>query len=109
MKGKLGTSKLAKQQSSDVDPLKNIALELSEEVSEDREEQANQLEQTIIIGEMEEVNIFDELKMEQTEDADNTITLSKQDLKSLIDTIKMKHKAEMDAIIIEQTSYKRII
>jgi len=45
------------------DPLKNIVLELSEEV-DDEENQENHLEQTIIIGEMEEGNIFSDFKQE---------------------------------------------
>ena len=45
------------------DPLKNIVLELSEEV-DDEENQENHLEQTIIIGEMEEGNIFSDFKHE---------------------------------------------
>lgn len=54
------------------DPLKAIALELSSEALELEQEQSinenvqkkySNLDQTIIIGEMEEGNIFDDLKM----------------------------------------------
>ena len=89
------------------------------------------LDQTIIIGEMEEGNIFDDLKMskESSEPAnsaigtnisdleklkdknhdENSITMAIDDLQDLVDNIKLKHRAEIDAIMTEQGTYKRII
>lgn len=70
------------------------------------------LEQTIIIGEMDEGNIFDDLKDIRESDAikdENTIVMSKDDLKALIDNLKTKYTAEIDAIMLEQASYKRIV
>ena len=58
---------------------------------------------------MEEGNIFDNLKMSAERQKENTITLTKADLKEFIDDLKVKHRAEIDAIMVEQTSYKKII
>ena len=104
----------------DFDPLANIGLDLSEEIGEDGDDitddlnRTNQtfdngLDQTIIIGEMEEGNIFDDLKMSAEKQKENAISISKGDLKEYIDDIKLKHRAEIDAIMIEQTSYKKIV
>lgn len=57
---------------------------------------------------MDEGNIFEDIKLDAKEDVD-TITLTKSDLKDLINNLKIRHRAEMDAILIEQTTYKRII
>jgi hypothetical protein len=35
--------------------------------------------------------------------------MSKDDLKELIDNIKIRYTAEIDAIMLEQSTYKRII
>lgn len=85
----------------------NIALDLSEEVEGDGDDLSkthqtfdNGLDQTIVIGEMEEGNIFDDLKMSAERQKDN-IAISKTDLKELIDDLKLKHRAEIDAIMIE--------
>ena len=110
---------------TDVDPLQEIALELSKEVSESENEgvktptmnqtqtfSQNNLEQTIIIGEMEEGNIFDDLNRISAEKGDrslHTLTITKDELQDLVDNLKLKHRAEVDAIMLEQTSYKRII
>jgi hypothetical protein len=100
--------------------LANIGLDLSEEVGEDVGDDINDdlnnthqtfdngLDQTIIIGELEEGNIFDDLKM-SSEKREKAITISKEDLKEFVDDLKLKHRAEIDAIMVEQTSYKRII
>lgn len=52
-----------------IDPLKTVEIDvqsgdekLSDEQSEANSEHTNQLDQTIVIGEMEEGNIFDEMK-----------------------------------------------
>lgn len=91
------------------DPLKSIALEFSEEMDDlDRQDpnetsgfQSN-LDQTIIIGEMEEGNIFDDLKLaDSSKPDDDSITITKHDLKDLIDNIKVQHRAEIDAIMLE--------
>ena len=95
-------------------------MDLSEEVGEDVGDDINDdlnnthqtfdngLDQTIIIGELEEGNIFDDLKM-SSEKREKAITISKEDLKEFVDDLKLKHRAEIDAIMVEQTSYKRII
>jgi hypothetical protein len=56
----------ASELSSQTDPLRTVALELSEEVESNKEEyvEPNNLEQTIIIGELEEGTIFDDLQMD---------------------------------------------
>lgn len=97
------------------DPLKNIAIDVS--VDGDDDNQSNQtfdngLDQTIIIGEMDEGNIFDDLKMsneKEKETKQDEITISKADFKDFVDNLKLKHRAEVDAIMLEQTCYKRII
>ena len=58
---------------------------------------------------MEEGNIFDDLKMSAEKQKENAISISIGDLKEYIDDIKLKHRAEIDAIMLEQTSYKKII
>ena len=58
---------------------------------------------------MEEGNIFDDLKMSAERQKENTVTIGKADLKEFIDDLKIKQRAEIDAIMLEQTSYKRII
>ena len=35
--------------------------------------------------------------------------MTKQDLQEIIDNLKTRHRAEIDAILLEQTSYKKII
>ena len=64
---------------------------------------------------MEEGNIFDDLNMnsdkkgdKEAED-DNLIKITRDDLQDLVDNLKLKHRAEIDAIMIEQNSYKKII
>jgi hypothetical protein len=92
----------------------NIGIELTAEVDGDDFSNTHQtfdngLDQTIVIGELEEGNIFDDLKMSAERKEENTITISKTDLKEFIDDLKLKHRAEIDAIMVEQTSYKKII
>lgn len=80
---------------------------------------------------MEEGNIFDDLKMSKQsseplnngnisglqdldkqkdkKEDDKTITIAIDDLQDLVDNIKLKHRAEIDAIMTEQGTYKRII
>ena len=59
---------------------------------------------------MDEGNIFEDLKLADSDKADDdTITITKSDLTDLIDNLKVQHRAEIDAIMLEQTSYKRII
>lgn len=79
------------------------------------------LDQTIVIGEMEEGNIFDDLecspagrrssivKKEEVEPAADEIKMTRAELQDLIDNIKLKHRAELDALMVEQGVYKRII
>lgn len=130
----------------DDDPLKAVALDLSSEANDLDEKSINDnipkkysnLDQTIIIGEMEEGNIFDDLKMSKSgtevgdkssdlnrqnsqftdlelerlkdkNDDDKTITISIEDLQELVDNMRLKHRAEIDAIMTEQGAYKRIV
>jgi hypothetical protein len=80
---------------------------------------------------MEEGNIFDDLKMSKKSSEpmhngagrslndleklkgknqdENSITIAIDDLQDLVDNIKLKHRAEIDAIMTEQGTYKRII
>lgn len=115
-KEKFTTPKPDNQRDEEYDPLANIGLDLTAEVEENAEDLSNThqtfdngLDQTIVIGEMEEGNIFDDLKMSAERQKENTITISKADLKEFIDDLKLKHRAEIDAIMVEQTSYKKII
>jgi hypothetical protein len=97
--------------------MKDIVLELSQEMEESNDDgprgMENRMDQTIIIGEMKEGNIFDDLHMNRDSlpgpGQENTITISKEDLMEIIDNIKVQHRAEIDAIMLEQVSYKRII
>lgn len=71
----------------DEDPLKAVALDLSSEANDLDEKSINDnipkkysnLDQTIIIGEMEEGNIFDDLKMSKsgTEHGDKSSDLNR--------------------------------
>ena len=55
-------------------------------------------------------SIFDDLKgKNESKKDDEAITLTRADLQSLVDNLKLKHRAEIDAIMIEQATYKRII
>jgi hypothetical protein len=79
------------------------------------------LDQTIVIGEMEEGNIFDDLecspagrrssiiKKEEMDSAVDEIKMTRGELQDLVDHIRLKHRAELDAIMVEQGVYKRII
>ena len=98
--------------------LNNFITELSVEMEESEKKRKSMvpehasLEQTIIIGEMDEGNIFDDIKDIRTAEAvkdENTIEISKDELKSLIDNLKTRYTAEIDAILLEQASYKRIV
>lgn len=128
------------------DPLKAVALDLSSEANDLDEKSINDnipkkysnLDQTIIIGEMEEGNIFDDLRMSKSatevgdkasdvtrqisqftdqeferlkdkNDDNKAITISIEDLQELVDNMRLKHRAEIDAIMMEQGAYKRII
>ena len=128
------------------DPLKAVALDLSSEANDLDEKSINDnipkkysnLDQTIIIGEMEEGNIFDDLRMSKSatevgdkasdvtrqisqftdqeferlkdkNDDNKAITISIEDLQELVDNMRLKHRAEIDAIVMEQGAYKRII
>lgn len=44
----------------------------------------------------------------QEEDPD-IIQISKRDLQSMVDNLKIRHRAEIDACLIEQGVYKKII
>jgi len=44
----------------------------------------------------------------ETEDPD-IITISKDDLQNMVDNLKIRHRAELDACLIEQGVYKKII
>ena len=65
------------------DQLKDINMELSEDI-DPSERHSNvlppNLDQTIIIGEMEEGNIFGDINLNQEQAGENTITMTKQDL-----------------------------
>lgn len=128
------------------DPLKAVALDLSSEANDLDEKSINDnnpkkysnLDQTIVIGEMDEGNIFDDLKiaksategmdrsselnrpmsqftdlelerLKEKNDDDKNISIAIEDLQELVDNIKLKHRAEIDAIMNEQGAYKRII
>lgn len=120
------------------DPLKAVALDLSSEANDLDEKSINDnipkkysnLDQTIIIGEMEEGNIFDDLRMSKSatevgdkgseltrqisqfterelerlkdkNDDSKAITISIEDLQELVDNMRLKHRAEIDAIMME--------
>mmetsp|Transcript_1263 Transcript_1263/g.1491 ORF Transcript_1263/g.1491 Transcript_1263/m.1491 type:complete len:192 (-) Transcript_1263:1374-1949(-) len=65
---------------------------------------------------MEEGSIFEEMKMdghggdlEPSDPSKEVIQMSKSELQELVDNLKLKHRAEIDAIMLEQGVYKRII
>ena len=53
-------------------------------------------------------SIFDDLKISSSKKQE-TVTIAKQDLQELVDNLKIRHRAEIDAIMIEQCTYQRII
>lgn len=122
----LKPEKLQSRSSSNIqtqrDPLQDISIEYSNDSGDKKGESKSQLDesqidsaysgldQTIIIGDMEEstTSIFDDLKI-STSKKQETVTISKEDLQELVDNLKLRHRAEIDAIMIEQCTYKRII
>lgn len=128
------------------DPLKAVALDLSSEANDLEEKSINDnvpkrysnLDQTIVIGDMDDGNIFEDLKiaksategmekssdlnrpmsqftdleldrLKEKNDDDKNINIAIEDLQELVDNIKVKHRAEIDAIMNEQGAYRRII
>lgn len=89
------------------DPLQNVQISVLEDdsksaLSESRSDTG--LDQTIIIGEMEEGNIFDNIKMgagSPTKDDSQKIVLTHDELETFLTDLKLKHRAEIDAIMIE--------
>ena len=75
----------------------------------DANSESCQLDQTIVIGEMEEGNIFEQIKTSSGEESSKDISMSKLDLEQLLTDLKLKHRAEIDAIMLEQGIYKKII
>ena len=71
------------------------------------------MDQTIVIGDIEEMNIFDDIKMNQENEEkskdEDTITFKHNEFQQFVDNLKLKHRAEIDAIMIEQATYQRII
>ena len=59
------------------------------------------LDQTMIIGEMDEGNIFDDIKLNQESTGEDKVTMTKQDLQEILDNLKTRHRAEIDAIQLE--------
>lgn len=62
------------------------------------------MDQTIMIGDIEESNLFDDLKDNKEYESDKVNLLKKK-----LSEMQTKHKAEIDAINLEQVTYKRII
>ena len=67
------------------------------------------MDQTIIIGDMEDMNIFDDIKMDSAKkerlddkklDDENTITFKHEEFQEFVDNLKLKHRAEIDAVMI---------
>lgn len=58
------------------------------------------MDQTIMIGDIEEGNLFDDLKENKEEDNDEP-TITSNELQSVIQDLKIKHRAELDAITLE--------
>lgn len=96
----------------DDDVLKNMIMELSVEEQDSSDYRKDNLynsnlEQTIIIGEMDEGNIFDDLNDGKNDDdfsskeVGESITMTKNDLKEVVDNIKTRYIAEIDAIMLE--------
>jgi hypothetical protein len=48
-------------------------------------------------------------RLKEKDDDDKNIKIAIEDLQELVDNIKLKHRAEIDAIMNEQGTYKRII
>ena len=76
------------------------------------------MDQTIIIGDMEDMNIFDDIRMnkdgdspskEKEEQDENKVSFKHEEFQSFVDGLKLKHRAEIDAIMIVQTTYQKII
>lgn len=57
-----------------------------------------------------QTSIFEDLKVQkQSSQAKETVTIAKADLQNMVDNLKIRHRAEIDAIMIEQCTYKKII
>lgn len=113
------------------DPLKGLAMDLSSEVSaeetlrmkpttDDQSEAPANLDSTIIIGDIEEGNIFDNFDVKsqrEGEDENNEsqpddkklLKISMEELQDVMNDVRIKHRAELDAVMLEQAAYKRII
>lgn len=102
------------------DPLKGLALDLSSEVSaeetlrkkttDDQQSEAPaNLDSTIIIGDIEEGNIFDNFNVksprddEKKDDEDNKkeLKINMEELQEVMNDVRIKHRAELDAVMLE--------
>jgi precorrin isomerase len=60
----------------------------------------------------EEESALDQLEAgsdHREEQGSDTITISREQLEELVNNLKLRHRAEIDAIMVEQGVYKRII
>ena len=46
---------------------------------------------------------------DKNKEDEDIITISKVDLQNMVDNLKIRHRAELDACLIEQGVYKKII
>jgi hypothetical protein len=94
------------------DPLRDLGIDL---VSDEHapaqvvDEEASGLDQTIVIGDIEASTIFDQEQSPGREPRPNEASIAASDLEELVGTLKCKHRAELDAMVLEQGSYKRVI
>lgn len=93
-----------------VDPLKDITLDLSSEISiEDtlrKRDEGVDLDSTIVIGDIDGGTMFDDISRSPKK---GTPQVSQEELEDLMTSVKLKHRADVDAVMLEQAAYKRII
>ena len=92
------------------DPLKDITLDLSSEISvEDnlrKKDEGVDLDSTIVIGDIDGGTMFDDISRSPKK---GTPQVSQEELEDLMTQVKLKHRADVDAVMLEQAAYKRII
>ena len=64
------------------------------------------LDSTIVIGDIDGGTMFDDISRSPKK---GTPQVSQEELEDLMTQVKLKHRADVDAVMLEQAAYKRII
>ena len=123
-------SQISLSKDQKVDPLQQVALDLSQESSDalskscsvasmtendnDQDQSSSNvnLDQTILIGEVDDISMFDNIRpTNQSPDKEKEAkgVITQVELEQVITDLKLKHRAELDTIVLEQSVYKKII